>query len=85
MTAVYTWDVFSTLDGYGSYVEGAEWGGYWSKQGPELLEHRAGLFDTEQRMVRSRTCRCARRPGWSGRRDARAVTTVARVVSGLRA
>jgi hypothetical protein len=22
MTAVYTWDVFSTLDGYGSYAEG---------------------------------------------------------------
>ena len=51
MTAVYTWDVFSTLDGYGSYVEGADWGGYWSKQGPELLEHRAAVFDTEQRMV----------------------------------
>jgi dihydrofolate reductase len=51
MTAVYTWDVFSTLDGYGSYVEGADWGGYWSKQGPELLEHRAGLFDTNQRTV----------------------------------
>src|SRR4029450_13840500 len=51
MTAVYTWDVFSTLDGYGSYAEGADWGGYWSKQGPELLEHRAALFDTGQRMV----------------------------------
>jgi dihydrofolate reductase len=51
MTAVYTWDVFSTLDGYGSYAEGADWGGYWSKQGPELLEHRAALFGTEQRMV----------------------------------
>jgi dihydrofolate reductase len=51
MTAVYTWDVFSTLDGYGSYAEGADWGGYWSKQGPELLEHRAGLFATDQRMV----------------------------------
>ena len=51
MTAIYTWDVFSTLDGYGSYAEGGDWGGYWSKQGPELLEHRAALFDTEQRMV----------------------------------
>ena len=51
MTAVYTWDVFSTLDGYGTFVEGADWGGYWSKQGPELLDHRAALFDTEQRMV----------------------------------
>jgi hypothetical protein len=30
---------------------GADWGGYWGKQGPELLEHLAALFDTEQRMV----------------------------------
>jgi len=51
MTAIYTWDVFSTLDGYGSYTEDADWGGYWNKQGPELLEHRAALFDTEQRMI----------------------------------
>lgn len=51
MTAVYTWDVFSTLDGYGSYADGADWGGYWGEQGPELREHRATLFDTEQRMV----------------------------------
>ena len=51
MTATYTWDVFSTLDGYGAYSGGIEWGGYWSKHGPELLEHRASLFDTEQRMV----------------------------------
>ena len=51
MTALYTWDVFSTLDGYGSFGEGADWGGYWCKQGPELLEHRAALFDTPQRMV----------------------------------
>jgi len=51
MTAVYTWDVFSTPDGYGSYGDGGDWGGYWGKQGPELLEHRAALFDTEQRMV----------------------------------
>jgi dihydrofolate reductase len=51
MTAVYTWDVFSTLDGYGSFTEDADWGGYWSKQGPELLDHRAALFATEQRMV----------------------------------
>jgi dihydrofolate reductase len=51
MTAVYTWDVFCTLDGYGSFTEDGDWGGYWSKQGPELLEHRAALFGTEQRMV----------------------------------
>jgi dihydrofolate reductase len=51
MTAEYTWDVFSTLDGYGSYAEGGDWGGYWGKQGPDLLEHRAALFDIDQRMV----------------------------------
>jgi dihydrofolate reductase len=51
MSAVYTWDVFSTLDGYGSYGPEGDWGGYWSKQGPELLSHRTSLFDTEQRMV----------------------------------
>jgi dihydrofolate reductase len=51
MTAIYTWDVFSTLDGYGSYAEGADWGGYWGKQGPELLARRAASFDGEQRMV----------------------------------
>jgi dihydrofolate reductase len=51
MTASYTWDVFSTMDGYGSYGPEGDWGGYWSKQGPELLAHRASLFDTPQRMV----------------------------------
>jgi dihydrofolate reductase len=51
MTATYTWDVFCTLDGYGTYGPTGDWGGYWSKQGPELLAHRASLFDTEQRMV----------------------------------
>lgn len=51
MAAVYTWDVFSTLDGYGSYGPEGDWGGYWGKQGPELLAHRASLFATEQRMV----------------------------------
>ncbi len=52
MTATYTWDVFSTLDGFGSFDPAdADWGGYWSKQGPELLEHRASQFDTEPRLV----------------------------------
>ena len=50
MTATYTFDVFSSLDGYGSY-SGGDWGGYWGKQGPELLERRLALFDEEQRMV----------------------------------
>jgi dihydrofolate reductase len=49
MTATYTWDVFSSLDGYGSHH--GDWGGYWGKQGPELLERRLALYATEQRMV----------------------------------
>ena len=50
MTATYTFDVFSSLDGYGS-VSGGDWSGYWGKQGPELLDHRLSLYEAEQRMV----------------------------------
>jgi dihydrofolate reductase len=50
VTATYTFDVFSTLDGFGSPSPGS-WGGYWGKQGPELLEHRAALYGEPQRMV----------------------------------
>ena len=49
MTATYTFDVFSSLDGYGA--ASANWSGYWGKQGPELLDHRLALYGTEQRMV----------------------------------
>ncbi|MFF8018001.1 dihydrofolate reductase family protein [Streptomyces sp. NPDC007929] len=49
MTAVYTFDVFSSLDGFG--VAGGDWTGYWGKQGPELLDHRLALYGGEQRMV----------------------------------
>jgi dihydrofolate reductase len=51
MPATYTFDVFSSLDGYGSYDSPGDWGGYWGKQGPELLEHRLALYGEEQRMV----------------------------------
>ncbi|MGK5678308.1 dihydrofolate reductase family protein [Actinoplanes sp. URMC 104] len=51
MTATYTFDVFCTLDGYGSYDENGDWGGYWGKQGPEFLERRLALCSAEQRMV----------------------------------
>jgi dihydrofolate reductase len=51
MTAIYTFDVFSSLDGYGSYGPGGDWGGYWGKQGPELLERRLALYAGEHRMV----------------------------------
>src|SRR5690349_10373120 len=50
MPATYTFDVFSSLDGFGS-VSGGDWGGYWGKQGPELLDHRLALYEGEQRMV----------------------------------
>ena len=49
MTATYTFDVFSSLDGYGS--ASGNWTGYWGKQGPELLNHRLALYSEEQRMV----------------------------------
>jgi dihydrofolate reductase len=49
MTAIYTWDVFMSLNGCGSVSRG--WGGYWGKQGPELLDHRLGLYGEEQRLV----------------------------------
>lgn len=50
MTATYTFDVFSSLDGFGS-VSGGNWGGYWGKQGPELLNHRLAVYSEAQRMV----------------------------------
>ena len=50
MTATYTFDVFSSLDGFGG-VSGGDWGGYWGKQGPELLDHRLALYGGKQRMV----------------------------------
>jgi dihydrofolate reductase len=49
MPATYTFDVFSSLDGFGA--ASSNWTGYWGKQGPELLDHRLALYDTEQRMV----------------------------------
>ncbi|WP_406164212.1 dihydrofolate reductase family protein [Streptomyces canus] len=49
MSATYTFDVFSSLDGYAA--AGGDWTGYWGKQGPELLDHRLALYREEQRMV----------------------------------
>ena len=49
MTATYTFDVFSSLDGFGA--ASGDWTGYWGKQGPELLDHRLALYGEEQRMV----------------------------------
>jgi dihydrofolate reductase len=49
MPATYTFDVFSSLDGYGA--ASGDWTGYWGKQGPELLDHRLAAYSEEQRMV----------------------------------
>ncbi|WP_055567374.1 dihydrofolate reductase family protein [Streptomyces atriruber] len=49
MKATYTFDVFSSLDGFGA-ADG-DWTGYWGKQGPELLDRRLALYGEEQRMV----------------------------------
>ncbi len=51
MSADYTWDVFCTLDGFGSYDEHGDWGGFWGKQGPEFLDRRLEAYDPSQRMV----------------------------------
>ncbi|OXM63233.1 MULTISPECIES: dihydrofolate reductase family protein [Amycolatopsis] len=49
MTATYTFDVFTSLDGFGA--AGGDWTGYWGKQGPELLERRLALYEEEPRIV----------------------------------
>jgi dihydrofolate reductase len=51
VSATYTFDVFTSLDGHASYGPPGDWGGYWGKQGPELLEHRLAAYDGEQRMI----------------------------------
>ncbi|MEU8799309.1 dihydrofolate reductase family protein [Spirillospora sp. NPDC048819] len=49
MAATYTFDVFSSLDGFGA--AGGDWTGYWGKQGPELLGRRLDQYSEDQRMV----------------------------------
>ena len=51
MPATYTFDIFSTLDGYGSYTADGDWGGYWGKHGPEFLDRRLAVYSSEQRLV----------------------------------
>jgi dihydrofolate reductase len=51
MTVTYTFDVLATLDGFGSYNERGDWGGYWGKQGPEFLDRRLAIYADEQRLV----------------------------------
>ncbi|NEA36489.1 dihydrofolate reductase family protein [Streptomyces sp. SID13031] len=49
MSATYTFDIFSSLDGYANHT--GDWGGYWGKQGPEFLDRRLAQYAQEQRMV----------------------------------
>lgn len=51
MAATYTFDIFSTVDGYASYTSAGDWGGYWGKQGPELLDRRLTVLSEDQRLV----------------------------------
>ncbi|GAA2982888.1 dihydrofolate reductase [Microbacterium terrae] len=51
MTATYTFDVFCTLDGFGSYGPDGDWGGFWGKDGPEFLAHRLAQYSEVQRLV----------------------------------
>ena len=51
MTATYTFDVFATVDGFGSYNSNGDWGGYWGKQGPEFLNRRLAQYSEDQRLV----------------------------------
>jgi dihydrofolate reductase len=49
MSATYTFDVFSSLDGFANHT--GDWGGYWGKEGPEFLAHRFDQYSEQQRMV----------------------------------
>jgi dihydrofolate reductase len=49
VTAIYTFDIFCSLDGFGA--ASGDWGGYWGKQGPEFLAQRLAQYDEPQRMV----------------------------------
>jgi dihydrofolate reductase len=51
VTATYTFDVFTSLDGFGGYNGDGDWGGYWGKQGPEFLARRLSQYEEDQRMV----------------------------------
>ena len=61
MTATYTFDVFSSLDGYGA--AGGNWTGYWGKQGPSCsitalpcIARRSGWSSGPTRFGYSRRC-----------------------------
>jgi hypothetical protein len=75
MTVTYTFDVLCTLDGYGSYRDGADWGGYWGKQGPEFLDGRRAVYGTDHRLVLGAApFGCSRRSWAAARRSLTRVT-----------
>jgi dihydrofolate reductase len=51
MPATYSWDVYATLDGFASFNSEGDWGGYWGKEGPEFLAHRAKVLNSATRLV----------------------------------
>ena len=51
MTSTYTFDVYCSLDGFGSYGDDGDWGGYWGKEGDEFLAHRLVVLSEQQRLV----------------------------------
>lgn len=51
MPATYTFDIFCSLDGFGSFGPDGDWGGYWGTQGPEFLAHRADQYAADMRFV----------------------------------
>ncbi|WP_309130702.1 dihydrofolate reductase family protein [Brevibacterium sp.] len=51
MAATYTFDVFCSLDGFGSFGPEGDWGGYWGKQGPEFLDRRAAQYKEAMHLV----------------------------------
>jgi dihydrofolate reductase len=81
MTAAYTFDVFSSIDGFGS--TNGDWGGYWGKQGPELLDRRLAVYGEQQRMVfgRNTYCEFARMLGSSSQESEVRDPWVARMTS----
>lgn len=53
MTALYTFDIFMSLDGFAGH--NGDWGGYWGKQGPQFLARRLDQYSQDQRMVMGAT------------------------------
>ena len=49
MSATYTFDVFSSLDGYGSHT--GDWGGYSGRPSPSSSSTHFATFEADQRMV----------------------------------